>query len=285
MTSQGSFIRAGLLVFLLPFLIWILFLFVIPHVELLRFSFLGHRTGTFTLANYTKFFAQELYRNTFLRTAIFSIIATLITMIVSFPIAFFVTKFVGVGKRSILMLIIIIPFWISELIRAFAWMTLLRETGTISYLLQLSGLTSQNVELLYNDAAIMVGLVYASMLFMIVPIASTISTLDDNIIEAAYDLGGSFFSTMREVIIPYAAPGIATGCIVVFMINLGNLITVTLLGGKDSLWFTELIYNQFIIRFNWNQGSAFGFLLLSLSTLIVWIGLKVTGQELSKVLK
>ena len=285
MTPQGSFFRAGLLVFLLPFLLWMLFLFVIPHVELLRFSFLGHRTGTFTLANYTKFFTQELYRNTFLRTAIFSIIATLITMIVSFPTAFFVTKFVGVGKRSILMLIIIIPFWISELIRAFAWMTLLRETGTISYLLQLSGLTSQNVELLYNDAAIMVGLVYASMLFMIVPIASTISTLDDNIIEAAYDLGGSFFSTIREVIIPYAAPGIVTGCIVVFMINLGNLITVTLLGGKDSLWFTELIYNQFIIRFNWNQGSAFGFLLLSLSTLIVWIGLKVTRQELSRVLK
>ena len=285
MTSQGSFFRAGLLVFLLPFLLWMLFLFIIPHVELLRFSFIGHRTGTFTLANYTKFFAQELYRNTFLRTAIFSIITTLITLIVSFPIAFFVVKFVGVGKRSVLMLIIIIPFWISELIRAFAWMTLLRETGTISYLLQLSGLTSQNVEFLYNDAAIMVGLVYTSMLFMIVPIASTISTLDDNIIEAAYDLGGSFFSTMREVVIPYAAPGIATGCIIVFMLNLGNFLTVTLLGGKDSLWFTELIYNQFILRFNWNQGSAFGFLLLILSTLIVWIGLKVTGQELSKVLK
>lgn len=248
-------------------------------------SFLGHRTGTFTLANYTKFFTQELYRNTFLRTALFAMITTLITLIVSFPIAFFVTKFVSVRKRSGLMLIIIIPFWISELIRAFVWMTLLRETGTISYLLQLSGLTSQNVELLYNDAAIMVGLVYASMLFMIVPIASTISTLDDNIIEAAFDLGGSFFSIMREVIIPYAAPGITTGCIVVFMLNLGNFVTVTLLGGKDSLWFTEQIYNQFILRFNWNQGSAFGFLLLILSTLIVWIGLKLFGQELSKVLK
>jgi len=285
MKSQGNFFRLGILVFLMPFLLWMLLLFIIPHVELLILSFLGHRTGTLTLANYTKFFTQELYRNTFLRTAIFSIIATVITLIVSFPIAFFVTKFVGVSKRAGLLLIIIMPFWISELIRAFAWMTLLRETGTISYLLQLSGLTSQNVEMLYNDAAIMVGLVYASMLFMIVPIASTISTLDDSIIEAAFDLGGSFFSIMREIIIPYAAPGIATGCIVVFMINLGNLITVTLLGGKDSLWFTEQIYNQFILRFNWNQGSAFGFLLLILSTLIVWIGLKLTGQELSKVLK
>ncbi len=105
------------------------------------------------------------------------------------------------------------------------------------------------------------------------------------VIEAAYDLGSSFWNLLFEVIIPYAAPGIATGSIMVFMLTLGNYISVTLLGGKNSLWFTEQIYNQFVLRFNWNQGAAFGILLLILSSLLVWAGLKITRQEMTEVLK
>ncbi len=89
---------------------------------------------------------------------------------------------------------------------------------------------------------------------------------------------------LREIVIPFAMPGIVSGCIVVFMLTLGNYVAATLLGGKSSLWFTEQIYNQFITRFNWEQGSAFGFLLLALSSLIVWIGLKLSGQTLSSTL-
>ena len=285
MKANKKVLRSGLLMLLTPFILWIGMLVVLPHIELLRISFIGHRTGTFTVTNYTNFFTNPLYRNTYIRSAIFSILVTLITLVISFPIAFFITKVVGPKASGILMLIIILPFWISELIQAFAWMIMLRETGIISYLLQALGIVSHNVELLYNDAAIMVGLVYTSLLFMLVPIVSTLSTLDDNIIEAAYDLGGNFWNILFEVIIPYSAPGIATGCIMVFMLSLGNYISVTLLGGKDSLWFTEQIYNQFILRFNWNQGAAFGILLLILSSLIVWVGLKVSGQELEEVLK
>ena len=163
-------------------------------------------------------------------------------------------------------------------------MILLRETGLVSSVLQWTGIVSGPVEMLYNDTAIMIGLVYTSMLFMVVPLVTTLESLDDQIIEAAYDLGGSGLSVLREVIIPHAAPGIVAGSIVVFMLTLGNYLTPTMLGGKDSLWFTELIYLQFIVRFNWELGAAFGFMLLLLSSIIVWSMLRLTGQTLEKTM-
>ena len=285
MKSHNNILRTGLISLMAPFLLWIGLLLVLPHIELLRLSFISHRAGSFTATNYTNFFTNSLYRNTYMRSAMFSILVTLITLVISFPTALFITKIAGPKTRRIFMLIVILPFWISELIQVFAWMIIMRETGIISYLLRSLGLVSHNVELLYNDVAIMVGLVYMSMLFMVIPIVSTLSTMSDNIIEAAYDLGGNFWSVLLEVIIPYTAPGIATGSIMVFMLSLGNYISITLLGGKNSLWFTEQIYNQFILRFNWNQGAAFGILLLILSSLIVWVGLKISGQGIEEVLK
>jgi spermidine/putrescine transport system permease protein len=150
--------------------------------------------------------------------------------------------------------------------------------------LQHIGLVNGPVELLYNDVTIMVGLVYTSMLFMVVPLVTTLDSLDDSLIEAGYDLGGSSTSILRTIVIPHAMPGIVSGCIVVFMLSLGNYLTPILLGGKDSLWFTGLIYDQFITRFNWELGSAFGFLLLGLSSIIVFLGLKLSGQSFSKTM-
>ena len=129
------------------------------------------------------------------------------------------------------------------------------------------------------------GLVYTSMLFMAVPLISSLEGLDDSLIEAAYDLGASKPVILFKIVIPYIMPGITSGAIVVFMLSLGNYLTPNLMGGKNSLWFTEQIYREFIASFNWNQGAAFGFLLLVLSTTIIWIGLKLTGQNLSKALR
>jgi len=274
----------GFLFLVTPMLLWIGVLFVIPHVKLFLLSFIDHRSGAVTLANYTKFFTSELYRGVFWRTAMFAILVTLLTLAISFPTAFIVTKILGRKMKALLLLAIVLPYWISELIRTFAWMVLLRETGVISYLLRTIGITSQNIEFLYRDGTIVVGLVYTSLLFMIVPIMNSLDTLDDSLIEASYDLGGNFWSTMKEVIIPYSAPGIMVGSTLVFMLNLGNYVTVTLLGGKNSLWFTENIYNQFIVRFNQNQGAAFGVILLTFSVLLVWISLKITGQDMSEAM-
>jgi spermidine/putrescine transport system permease protein len=147
------------------------------------------------------------------------------------------------------------------------------------------GLWKEPVELLYNDVVMIVGLVYTTALFMVVPLIGSMESLDDSLIEAAFGLGAKKFTIWKEIIIPWAMPGIMSGSIVVFMIVFGSYLTPKLMGGTNSLWFTEQIYNQFITYFNWNQGSAFGFLLLLLSSGIIWVVLKLTGQKLSEVVK
>ena len=279
--------RIGFILLVTPLLLWLTLLIVIPHIDMLLIS-LRERVGVgeyrFSAANYLTFLQEPLYLWTFLRTAVMSVTATLITLLVAFPVAYYIAKMAKGRVKSLLFLLCLVPFWVSELVRTFGWMILLRETGIVSSLLQYLGLVDGPVEMLYNDAAIMTGLVYTSMLFMVVPLITTLGSLDDAVIEAGYDLGGSGPSILREIIIPHAMPGIVSGCIVVFMLSLGNYLTPTMLGGKDSLWFTELIYSQFIVRFNWELGAAFGFVLLFLSSFIVWAMLRLTGQTLEKTM-
>jgi spermidine/putrescine transport system permease protein len=275
--------RLGFYLLLAPLVVWLGALLIIPHIDLFITSLqvkVRPRVYEPGFANYAEFFTEPLYWNTFARTALMSIAATLLTLLIGFPVSYYIAKLARGRARAVLFVLCLLPFWVSELVRTFGWMILLRETGVVSSALQWLGLASGPIEFLYNDAAIMVGLVYTSMLFMVVPLVTTLDSLDDSYIEAGYDLGGNGFAVMREIVIPHAMPGIVSGCIVVFMLSLGNYLTPILLGGKDSLWFTEQIYSQFITRFNWEQGSAFGFLLLILSSLIVWTGLKLTGQTL-----
>ena len=284
---MASSARLGFILLLTPLLLWLTLLIIIPHIDMLMLS-LRERVGVgeyeTSIANYRTILTEPLYMRTFMRTAVMAILATLITLLIAFPVSYYIAKMVRGRARSVLFLLCLIPFWVSELVRTFGWMILLRETGVISQFLQWAGIVSGPVEMLYNDAAIMTGLVYTSMLFMVVPLVTTLDSLDDAIIEAGYDLGGSGWSVMREIVIPHAVPGIVSGCIVVFMLSLGNYLTPTMLGGKDSLWFTEMIYSQFIVRFNWELGAAFGFMLLAASSFIVWAMLRLTGQTLERTM-
>ena len=285
--SLSSTSRIGLWLLLAPILLWLSLLIILPHVDMVLISLqerISSRNYSFSLNNYTEFFTEPLYWNTFVRTAVMSIIATALTLLIAFPVSYYIAKMLTGRLKTVLFVLCLIPFWVSELVRTYGWMIILRETGLVSTFLQWIGLADQPIEMLYNDAAIMVGLIYTSMLFMVVPLVSTLDSLDNSLIEAGYDLGGSNWNVLREIIIPHAMPGIVSGCIVVFMLTLGNYLTPALLGGKDSLWFTEQIYTQFITRFNWEQGAAFGMLLLILSSLIVWAGLKLSKQSFSKVM-
>ena len=284
MSSHRNF---GFYLLLAPLALWLILLIIIPQVNLAVLSLqerVGVRQYVTSLANYRTFIEEPLYLITFARTAVMSVLATVLTLLIGFPVAYYIAKMVRGRTRSVLFLLCLVPFWVSELVRTFGWMILLRETGVVSSLLQWAGLASGPVEMLYNDAAIMVGLVYTSMLFMVVPLVTTLDSLDDAVIEASYDLGGTAPSILREIVIPHAMPGIVSGCIVVFMLSLGNYLTPIMLGGKESLWFTELIYSQFIVRFNWELGAAFGFLLLFLSSVIVWAALRLSGQTLEKTM-
>ncbi len=254
--------RLALGLLLAPALLWLGALIILPHVDLAVLSFrerVGPRQYAASLTQYKTFFAEPLYWHVFLRTAVMSVIATLLTLLLAFPIAWIIAKLARGRAGSLLFIICLIPFWVSETVRTLGWMILLRESGVLPALLVKLGLTAMPVELLYRDATILVGLVYTSLLFMVV--------------------------ILRSVVIPHAAPGITAGCIVVFMLTLGNYLTPTLLGGKNSQWFTEQIYTQFITRFNWEQGAAFGFLLLALSTALVILGLAVSGQRFGDVMR
>ena len=288
MTSRRSRLSLTFLLFVTPVLLWLFLLIVLPHIDLLLMSFrIENDAGdmVWSLLNYANFFDEPVYWGTFMRTAVYAVLVTVITFAISLPVAFFITKVVAPRFSGFLGLLLLMPFWVSELVRVYGWMILLRESGVLNHFLVVSGILQKPVEMLYNDVAMVMGLVYTAMLFMVVPLISVLDSLDDSLIEAAYDLGGNVFSVVTRIIIPHAMPGIMSGSIVVFMLTLGNYLTPNLIGGKNSLWFTEQIYNQFIASFNWNQGAAFGFLLLVLSSTIVWIGLKLTGQRLSQVVR
>jgi len=276
--------RLSLYLLLAPFALWIALLIILPHLGMLYISLrekVAPRVYEFGLENYINFFNEPIYWNTLIRTGSMSLLVTALALILGFPIAYYIAKIAGNRTRGALFLMCLIPLWVSDLIRAFGWILLLRETGVISSSLQWAGVIGSPIEFLYNDAAVIMGLVYTVILFMIVPLVSTLDGMDKSMIEAGYNLGGNGPTVLRRIIIPYAMPGIVAGCIVVFMLTAGSYLTPILLGGKNSSWFTEQIYDQFITRYNWESGAAFGFLLLAFTSFVVWAGLKLSGQTLN----
>lgn len=276
--------RLSLILLFAPFALWILLLIILPHLGMIALSLrekVAPRVYEFGFGNYIDFINEPIYWNTLLRTGSMSLLVTALALVIGFPIAYYIAKIAGRRSRGALFLMCLIPLWVSDLIRAFGWILLLRETGVVSSILIWSGMTSEGIEFLYNDVTVVVGLVYTVILFMIVPLVSTLDGMGDDMIEAGYNLGGNTLTVLRRIIIPYAMPGIVAGCIVVFMLTAGSYLTPILLGGKNSSWFTEQIYDQFITRFNWESGAAFGFLLLAFTSFVVWLGLRLSGQSLA----
>ncbi|MEL6121195.1 MAG: ABC transporter permease [Pseudomonadota bacterium] len=281
---QKDITRLSFILLFAPFALWIVLLIILPHIGMVIISLrekVAPRVYEFSFAQYIDFVQEPIYWNTLLRTGSMSLLVTVLALIIGFPIAYYIAKIAGKRSKGALFLLCLIPLWVSDLIRAFGWILLLRETGVISTALQKTGLVGQPVEFLYNDATVIMGLVYTVILFMIVPLVSTLDGMDDAMVEAGYNLGGNGPTVLRRIIIPYAMPGIVSGCIVVFMLTAGSYLTPILLGGKNSSWFTEQIYEQFISRYNWESGAAFGFLLLFFTSVVVWLGLKISGQTLS----
>lgn len=276
--------KLSLILLFAPFALWIGLLIILPQLGIGYISLrekVGPGEFTFGMGNYLDFISEPIYWNTLLRTAWMSILVTALALLIGFPVAYYIAKIARRRSRTALFLLCLIPLWVSDLVRAFGWIVLLRETGLISGFLQNIGIINMPVELLYNDVTVVVGLVYTVVLFMIVPLVSTLDGMDDALLEAGYNLGGTKITVFRRIIVPYAMPGIVAGCIIVFMMSAGSYLTPILLGGKNSMWFTEQIYEQFITRYNWESGATFGVMLLGFTSLVVWLGLRLTGQSLS----
>ncbi len=239
----------------------------------------------YSAKNYEYLIENKLHRKIFFKTIWSSILVTLIALIVCYPIAYFLAHTASKKGKILLFIGLIIPYWVDELLRTFAWFMLLSYNGVINTALISIGIIDQPIEFFQNNSAALIGMVYAYILFMLFPIYNTLETLDKNQILAARDLGASWITIHKRIIIPYAKPGIAVGTIFVFMLTAGTYAVPSILGGTNSIWFTQIIYSWFFDGGNWNQGATYGLALLVLCISFIMIMLKVFKVKLEDMSK
>ncbi|TBR43860.1 ABC transporter permease [Marinomonas agarivorans] len=250
--------------------IWLIGMVILPQLIMVDYSFrpnllpseIGTDKDTYSLNNYETLFGNSIHLSIFAKTIWSSVLVTILTLVVSYPLAFYLAKVATPGQAALCILLLIIPFWINEILRTFSWYIILAYKGPLNALLLALGLIDRPVRFLSGDGGVMVGMVYAYILFMIFPIYNAIESLDSNQVKAARNLGAGWIRTHYRVIIPHAKPGIATGCIMTFMLAAGSYAVPALLGSPGSRWFTQIIYNWFFEGGDWNQGAAYAFLLL-----------------------
>ena len=246
-----------------PGTFWLLIFFIIPLAWMFGISF-SEKTSitetefTGTLANYIRSF-DAIYLQIIWKSIWISVLATVFCLLLAYPIAFGIC-FVPVRWKPLLLLLVILPFWINLLIRTYALIAVFRSQGYLNLVLGWVGLGP--FEMLYNDGAVIMGLVYVYMPFMVLPLYATIERLDRSYLEASLDLGGSQFQTFWKVTLPLTMPGIITGIILVFIPCLGSFLTPDMLGGANAIMIGNVIERQFKAANDWPFGSAISFLLM-----------------------
>jgi spermidine/putrescine transport system permease protein len=268
---------AAILIFvfmLLPMLLMALMSWLEPG------QFGGVKWGSYTPEAYVKFlFDRDLsdvlvfntdYLSIFARSFQLAGITTVLTLLVAFPVAFYIALQTP-KHRTWLMLLITIPFWTNLLVRTYAWILLLRNGGLIDSSLHSLGIMSTPINLMYTPVAVQIGLIYAFLPFMVLPIYTSLEKLDWRLLEAAYDLYANRWQTMRRIVIPLAAPGMVAGCILVFVPALGTFFIPELLGGAKTLMIGNLIQQQFGVSRNWPFGAALSFALLAVVLIFMLI--------------
>jgi spermidine/putrescine transport system permease protein len=242
-----------------PGIAWIVLLLVVPCLLILANSVFergvyGGIDYVFTAENYIRAF-DPLYATVFWNSARVAGITTLVALLVGYPAAYCIAK-MNQRRQLACLILVMLPLWSNYLIRTYAWMVMLNNEGLINRVLMGAGLIDQPLPLLYNDFAIIVGLVYGYMPFMILALFSSISKLGPDLREASTDLGASAFTTFRRVTLPLTLPGIAAGSVFVFVLSVGNFVTPDLLGGGKRTMLGNLIYDQFLTARDWPFGSA-----------------------------
>ncbi|HTQ53608.1 MAG TPA: ABC transporter permease [Bryobacteraceae bacterium] len=273
MTGGGAWERLRAW-FLLPARVWMIGLFAAPFAIVIAYSLLtrgayGGLGQPWTLDNYRRL-VDPLYLEVVVRSFGMAAETTAICLVLGFPLALFISRS---GKRKNLYLqLVILPFWTSFLVRIYAWLFLLRDTGLINTALQHLGLIHAPLPLLYNDGAVLLGLVYGYLPFMVLPVYATLERLDPALTEAAADLGAKPWPTLWHVVLPLSAPGIAAGSILVFIPSLGAYLTPDLLGGGRTVLIGNVVQNQFTNARDWPFGAAISVALMALvGTLVLFV--------------
>jgi spermidine/putrescine transport system permease protein len=278
---------------LLATALWLLVMVLLPYFVMVHYSFrpnllpadLGTDKDHYTGDNYLTLFRNSIHFWVFVRTIWGSALATFLCLIVAYPVAYFLAKMATPQRAALVLLLLVIPFWINEILRTFAWFIILAYNGPLNGVLRLAGVIQAPIRWLSGSNGVIAGMTYAYTVFMVFPIYNAIDTLDRNQIEAARDLGAPLWRIHWRVVIPHAKPGIAVGCILVYTAAAGSYIVPAILGAPGTRWFTEIIYQWFFEGQNWPQGSAYAFLLLVLCLAFVFAMMRLFRVGLSDIAK
>ena len=278
--------------------IWLLLFFLAPFVIVFKISladpiiaqppftpfFNQGSDGGFsiytTFDNFLYLFQDSLYFVTYLNSVKLAFIATLFTLLIGYPIAYGIARSPQ-PTRNILLLLVVIPFWISFLLRVYSWMGILKTNGLINGFLLWLGVIDQPLELLYTDTAVYIGMVYSYLPYMILPLYANLVKLDIRLLEAASDLGAKKWQGFVDVTLPLSMQGIIAGCLLVFIPAIGEYVIPALLGGADTLMIGRVLFDEFFLNRDWPVASAVAIVLLLLLVLPIVYFQKKQAQETS----
>jgi putative spermidine/putrescine transport system permease protein len=254
-----------------PASILVLMVIVVPIVMLFRYSFNHFDSAMmvegFTFDNYVKFFQDPYYRNVFVSTIYVAAVCTVLSLVLGFPVSYFLAKSQS-RYKSLFIILLVFPLVVGSVVRAAGWMVILGNAGFVNYVLQWLGLIDQPIRLMYTPLAVIIGTTSVVLPYLILILQSVLEGIDFSVEEAAQNLGASFFTTLRRVVLPLAAPGIAASTMLVFILCMNAFATPVLLGGTGITMMAPALYDQITKASNWPFGSALA-LILVLATLIM----------------
>lgn len=268
--------------FTLPVIVYSIILILLPLVYIFIISFFksdnyGGMIETFTISNYIQLLSV-VYLKIFIKSIVIALIVTFICVLISYPFVIAITHKSRIVQK-VLMTLVMVPFLTNSLIRMYGWIVLLRKSGVINHILLDAGIINNPLELMYNNFGIIIGMVYTLIPFMILPLYSSVSSIDKSILEASSDLGASKYKTFFEIIIPSTKPALFNGSLMVFTPALGYFFIVDVLGGGKMMILGNLIKNQFLTARNWPFGAAISVFLLIITFTIIGV-YRSTGGKL-----
>ena len=267
----------------LPAVVWLLIFFLVPLV-LIGVVSLGDRDelgrillDKLSLKNYEQAFNPD-YLPTLFTALRYATLSTIAGLLIGYPIAYWIARYGG-RRKALLLLLVLLPFWTSWLIRTYAWMIILRDNGVVNSLLQATGLTQEPVILLGTDFAVVLGMTYGFLPFAILPIYVSIDRLDANLVGAARDLYASGREAFWHVTLPLSMPGVIAAAILTFIPTMGDFVTPDLLGGSQQSTIAKVIQERFLDGRDWPFGSALGFILIAITLVGTFLALRNVRRE------
>ncbi len=226
---------------------------------------------SFTLDNYLRFFGDRIFWQPFFRTLVFAAVFTFCTLVLTYPVAYFLARHVRRRNRMLLLLLLLIPFWVGEIVRTYAIMILLGNTGAVNLVLKWLGLIDRPIPFMYTSFSMGVGIVYLTALYMLLPLYSALEKLPQSFNDAAADLGAGPWTRFRRITLPLTLEGISSGCTLVFLISTGFYATPVLLGGPSTTVFSETIAGFFHVAGDqWPTGAAFAIIMFVAALVLTW---------------